>query len=57
MLRYHQGDVYEGQFDHNLRSGKGIMQYRTGGEYVGDWQAGQVRSQLGSTWVTGRWDR
>jgi len=38
VLRYINGDVYEGEFKGNKRNGRGIMRFASGGLYKGEFQ-------------------
>jgi hypothetical protein len=35
---YHNGDVYEGEWEVDYKNGEGIMQYYNGNKYVGNWK-------------------
>ena len=37
------GDTYNGQWDADTMHGKGIMYYKDGSVYDGDWEHGKVR--------------
>ena len=36
-FRYPNGDIYAGEFLHNLRHGKGEYKFSIGDIYIGDW--------------------
>ena len=41
-VRYHNNDVYEGQWKDNERNGQGIMRFADGEVYVGTWKDGKM---------------
>lgn len=45
-MEYASGERYEGQFQNNLRHGRGTHWYLDGGEYAGEWRHDQ-REGLG----------
>lgn len=43
VMKYSNGDVYEGMFEYDLRSKNGKMTYKDGSVYDGSWLNGLVR--------------
>jgi hypothetical protein len=38
VLRYANGDVYNGQWTNDVRSGEGSLVFADGGSFVGQWR-------------------
>ena len=43
VMKYSNGDVYEGVFEYDLCSKSGKMTYKDGSVYEGNWDNGLVR--------------
>lgn len=37
VIKYQNGDKYDGEWDDDMRNGKGTLIYKNGGSYQGDW--------------------
>jgi len=44
-VTYPNGDIYEGNFEGNLRHGKGIMKFFNGRQYRGKWRLDLVSKE------------
>ncbi len=47
VLRYDNGDVYEGQWKNNQRNGKGIYHYKNGDVFEGEFKDDKKVAGLG----------
>ena len=45
VMKYSNGDIYEGVSEYDLRSKCGKMTYKDGSEYEGSWENGLVTSR------------
>ena len=44
-MRYHNGNVYVGEWKQGLKDGFGSMTYENGSKYVGEWRNGKKHGQ------------
>ena len=40
-MKYANGDIYEGNWENNTKSGQGKMTYKNGDIYEGEWKDGK----------------
>ena len=53
VLKYTNGDCYEGDLKDNQKHGHGTLTYADGGRYVGEWENNQRSGQGTNTWANG----
>ena len=46
LMKYSNGNSYEGGFVYDLCNNHGMMRYKDGSEYVGNWSNGLVRCRF-----------
>jgi hypothetical protein len=51
-MRYHNGNVYIGEWKQGLKDGFGSMNYENGSKYVGEWRNGKKHGQGNYTQAT-----
>lgn len=54
IMKYINGDVYDGDWENGVRQGDGIMKYYTGDVYDGEWVNGEKCGEGIFTWKDGR---
>ena len=55
VLRYANGDVYEGSLRGGVREGYGVYTWRCGDVYAGEWAGGRKSGEGSYAWVRGGW--